>query len=467
MTLTELHRLQVNYQWEQRRTNVGDRIARLKRLKSVFMDRLPALREALARDLGKNPQETDLTEAAPILIELKDAISHLRKWAKPQKVPTPLTLTGTCSEVVYEPKGVVLILGTWNYPASMLLNPLVAAVAAGNCVILKPSELAPATSEYIRDLIEAVFPAEEVAVVEGGAEVAQGLLNLKFDHIFFTGSTRVGKLIMAAAAQHLTPVTLELGGKSPTLVTASADLKMAAESIIAAKFINSGQTCVAPDFIMVQESVSAEFVDECKLALKKYFGANEDVWIASPDLCRIVNRAHYERLCGLYRSAIASGARRETGGVFDDAGLKIAAAILTDVKLDSPIMKEEIFGPLLPVLTFTHISEVVPVMRQMGKPLASYVFANSDRDIQFLRENIPAGGTCVNTCLLHLGNPWLPFGGVGDSGMGSYHGRAGFKTFSHERAVLTVRWADPLKVLRPPYSDSFRKKMAWLLKYLR
>jgi aldehyde dehydrogenase (NAD+) len=345
----------------------------------------------------------------------------------------------------------VLILSPWNYPFNLLINPLVAAVAAGNCAILRPSEKVPHTARVLERLVADAFPPEEVAVVGGGVATAEALLELPFDHVFFTGSTAVGRKVMAAAAKHLGTVTLELGGKSPAVVDETADVRAAARRIAWGKFVNAGQTCVAPDYVMVHAGRERELVAELQTAIAEFYGATEDERQRSPDFARIVDAGAFRRLDALLRESVAAGARVEAGGRTDEAGRYVAPTLLTGVRADSPAMREEIFGPILPILTFRSIEEVVAHVRRGPKPLAMYVFSRRRAVVEALIGGTSAGGTVVNNVLIHLANPSLPFGGVGESGQGSYHGRFGFRAFSHERSVLVQGRAAMVDVFFPPY----------------
>lgn len=381
---------------------------------------------------------------------------------RPHRVPTPMTLLGTHSSIVYEPKGVVLIIGPWNYPFQLVIAPLVAAIAAGNCVVIKPSELTPATSHLLAELVAAVFPEDEVAVVEGDHVVAGKLLALPFDHFFFTGSTKVGRIVAEAAAKHLASSTLELGGKSPAVVDDSADLQAAAKRLAWGKFVNAGQTCIAPDYILVSESREAALVDALRAAIAESYGPTEEERKQSADLCRIINGRNFDRLKKLLDDSIAQGARVEVGGQTDAQDRYIAPTILTNVKGDTAIMSEEIFGPILPILTYKSFDEVAPFITARDKPLALYVFGEDERRVDRLIADTTAGGTCVNNTLIHFANHHLPFGGVGASGSGNYHGFFGFKAFSHERAVLRQGRLDMIKQLYPPYTNKVQKVLTWM-----
>jgi aldehyde dehydrogenase (NAD+) len=381
-------------------------------------------------------------------------------------VPTPLALAGTKSAIHYEPKGVVLIIGPWNYPFQLCIAPLVAAIAAGNCAIVKPSELTPHTSRVLAELVGDVFDEAEVAVVEGGVPESTELLALPFDHFFFTGSTRVGAIVAQAAAKHLASATLELGGKSPCIVDDSADLHTTARRIAWGKFVNAGQTCIAPDYVMVSEQRERALVDELRLAIAELYGASDDARKQSPDLCRVIDDRNYARLIKLLDDTVARGAKLACGGQRDPGERYIAPTVLTDVPADSAAMAEEIFGPILPVLTYRSLDEVGPFITDRDKPLALYVFGEDRARVDSVIDATTAGGTCVNTTLLHFANPNLPFGGVGASGSGNYHGIYGFRAFSHERAVLRQGRIDVLKTVYPPYGPKVARMLKWMFKLL-
>jgi aldehyde dehydrogenase (NAD+) len=445
--------------WRVASTNAAQRIEKLDRLKHAILARIDALNEALQSDLHKHPAEVELTELQPVLGEIKHSARHLAKWMRPHRVASSLLLFGTRSELRYEPKGVVLVLAPWNYPFSLTLNPLIAAIAAGNCVMIKPSEKSPATSRLLGEIVGDVFDESEVALFEGDASVAEALLELPFDHIFFTGSTRIGKLVMTAAAQHLASVTLELGGKSPVVVDESADIATAARRIVWGKFINAGQTCVAPDYILVPETKRQAFLDEARRALADSYGASDEARQASPDFCRMIDGGAFERMKSLVEDAIARGATVEAGGSFDERERYVSPTILANVRVEMSVMSEEIFGPVLPVLTYRTLDEAVGFVRARPKPLALYVFADDRRAIERVVRETTAGGTAVNTVVMQLANPNLPFGGVGESGLGSYHGHFGFKAFSHERAVFRQGLVSTLQRFFPPYTQTVRKNL--------
>ncbi len=434
------------------------RVARLRRLKAALEAARPALLEALASDLGKCGPEAHLTELHTTWMELNQAIRRTSRWMKPRRVGTPLTLLGTRSSVHVEPKGRVLILAPWNYPVFLTLAPLVAALAAGNTVILKPSEKAPATERALAELLGGAFPEGDVRVFTGGPEVAEALLELPFDHLFFTGSTRVGRLVMAAAAKHLASVTLELGGKSPALITEGADLDMAARRIAWGKWINAGQTCVAPDYVLVPAGLERTFLERLQAVAGELFGTEP---LRSEAYGSLIDRPAFQRQRALLEQG---GGEVVFGGQMDEARLRLAPTVLRNVPLSSPLMLEEIFGPLLPVIAYQDRAEALSILRNLDEPLASYLFTGGDGDGAAWIRDTRAGGTVVNHTVIHLANPALPFGGRGPSGMGAYHGEHGFLAFSHQRAVLKAGWFDPIRFTSPPYTGKLTR---WVLKALR
>ena len=454
-----LFRKQQSYQWQIRQRPVIERVRKLKELKRAIVGHREEILDAMHADFRKNRSEAELSEIQLVFTELNEAISHTPEWARSRDVPTPIHLFGTRSEIRYQPRGVVLIIAAWNYPFALLFAPLVGAVAAGNCVMIRPSEKVPNTARVSGKIVAEVFEPEEAALIEGGQDSAKALLDLPFDHVFFTGSSTVGRKIMAAAAAHLSSVTLELGGKSPVIVDETADIAYAARTIVWGKFVNAGQTCVAPDYAFVHVSQAQAFFEAARKALTDSYGASDAERQSSEDYCRMIDDLNTGRVQHLLEDALAAGARIEVGGQADPGDRYIAPTVLSGVKPDSPLMQDEIFGPLLPVLTYESRSEIYEFLRPRPKPLAIYVFSRAQRNIEELVESTSAGGTVVNNCLTHLLNPNLPFGGAGESGFGSYHGRFGFKTFSHERAVLVQEWPRLLHLFYPPYA---RLKTGWL-----
>jgi len=432
-------------------TSAAERRDRLRRLAAAVERHREAIAQAIYDDLRRHPTETALVETYTVLAEIHHAIRHVGRWMRPVRVSTPWLLFGTSSRIVHEPRGLALILAPWNYPFSLVVNPLVAALAAGNCAVLKPSEKTPHTSRLLRTLIADTFEPREVAVVEGGPDVAEALLRQPFDHIFFTGSTQIGRLVMAAAARHLASVTLELGGKSPTVVDGSADLAAAATRIAWGKFVNAGQTCVAPDYVLVQESRRDDFLAALGRSIASLYGATEDDRQASPDVARIVDDAHYLRLTNLLERARGEGARVVIGGRADRDTRYIAPTVLADVRPGSALMQNELFGPILPVLTYRDTAEAIAVIRAHDAPLSLYVFSRDVGVTRAIVEGTAAGGTTINNTLLHYANPELPFGGTGPSGLGAYHGVHGFRVFSHARAVVRQREPALVGFFFPPY----------------
>ena len=424
------------------------RRATLRRLRRLVVQHEPALLAALAADLGKPRLEAWTTEIGFCLTEIDQALDHLAGWARPERVATPVALLPGSSHVVREPLGLVCVIAPWNYPVQLLLAPLVAAVAAGNAVVAKPSELAPATAAAAAALLAELADPAIVTVLGGVGETTE-LLAQRFDHIFYTGNGRVGRVVSRAAAEHLTPVTLELGGKSPAIVTGRAKLDVAARRIAFGKFVNAGQTCIAPDHVLVERAVHDELVRALVAAVAEMYGPDPRT---SADYGRIVSDGHFARLAPLLRDGTAA-----CGGQTDADARYIAPTVLTDVSIDSRIMADEIFGPILPVIAVDSLDEAVRIVNAGDKPLALYVFSEDDADVERVIGATSSGGVTVNGTLFHVANPHLPFGGVGPSGTGAYHGRWGFETFSHRRAVYTRSTRVDPNLLYPPYTAAKEK----------
>ncbi len=437
-----------------RQSTAAERIERIKRLRDAMLARREEFYAAFAKDYRKPVAEVDVSEFMPVLDEIRHIIGRLKRWMKPQKVwPTSLMIA-TKAWIQYQPRGRVLIMAPWNYPLNLSFGPMVAALAAGNTVILKPSEMTPSVSKVMGDIIRDIFPEHEVAMFEGSVQTSTALLDLPFDHIFFTGSPAVGKVVMAAAAKHLTSVTLELGGKSPTIVDASADLKTAAETLMWGKFVNGGQTCVAPDYLYVHASVKDAFVKECRQVLEARYGKSAEEQKANPDLTRIVNNRHAARVAGLLQDAVDQGARVLTGGAVDVQDCWVAPTLLDNVAADSKVMEEEIFGPVLPIIPFNDLDEVIRDINAKPKPLALYMWSHTQANIDRMLERTTSGGACVNHCMMQFVHGNLPFGGVNNSGIGNAHGHYGFKAFSHERAVVRASAIMLVKLFFSPYTAS-------------
>jgi aldehyde dehydrogenase (NAD+) len=422
------------------------RRSQLAQLRRMLVESESELLDALRADLGKSATEAYTTEAGFVLGEIAHAERHLASWMRPEKVSLPLKLRPGRASIVSEPLGVTLVIAPWNYPVHLLLAPMVAALAAGNCVVGKPSEVTPHVSAALARLVPRYLDSRAVAIVEGGVDETTALLDQRWDHVFYTGNGRVGRVVMAAAARHLTPVTLELGGKSPAIVDRSADVRVAARRIAWGKFVNAGQTCVAPDHVLVHRDVESRLLDELVRAVRDFYGDDPS---SSADYGRVVDDRHWRRLralldAGGYSSVVC-------GGDGDEATRYLAPTILAGVDRDAAVMGEEIFGPILPVLAVDDVEDAIGVVRSGDKPLALYVFGD-DAVAERVLESTSSGGACVNATLLHLAVPDLPFGGVGESGSGAYHGRTGFDTFSHRKSVLQRRTRPDPSVMYPPYT---------------
>jgi len=431
------------------------RLSQLDALEHFLMEREQDIEDALRADLRKPPTEAFTSEAGIALSELRLTRKKLASWMKPERVRTSKIAMPGRSYIYREPLGVTLIIGAWNYPLHLVLVPLIGAIAAGNCAVLKPSEVAPNVSALIAKWIPKYLDRKAVQVVEGSVPETTALLQEKWDHIFYTGNGTVGRIVMAAAARHLTPVTLELGGKSPCIVDESADLNMAAQRIVFGKFFNAGQTCVAPDYVLVHDHVHDALVNRMSSAIREFYGDDPK---QSPDFARIVNERHHARLTRLLDDADVV-----TGGENDVSDRYIAPTILKNVKEDDAVMQEEIFGPILPVISVPSVDSAIAFVNRRPKPLALYLFGR-DKDVHDrVLAGTSAGGTTINHIWLHLGVDQLPFGGVGESGMGAYHGRLSFETFSHRRAVLKKPLLPDPPLLFPPYSA---RKLRWIKRLL-
>jgi aldehyde dehydrogenase (NAD+) len=425
------------------------RIAQLRQLKSFLVERKQEICDALWEDLRKGSFEADITEQGIVIGEIDHALPLLQDWMRSEAVSTPLIDLPGNSEIRREPYGVVLIIGAWNYPINLLLAPLVGAISGGNAVVLKPSELAPATSAVIAKWIPKYLDPEAIIVIEAGVKETDELLNIQFDSIFFTGSGTVGKIIMSKAAAHLTPVTLELGGKSPAIVMDDSSIKVAAKRIAWGKFMNAGQTCIAPDYVLVHSSVEEEFVSELKNSIDSFYGKNPKL---SPDYCRIVNDRNFERLVKLLNDGSPA-----CGGESDRTERYIAPTILRNVAPTSAAMQEEIFGPILPVLPIPSLEVAIDFINARPKPLALYLFTKSSEAKEKIIEETSSGGVCINDVVMHMPSPSLPFGGVGASGMGHYHGKRSFDTFTHQKGVMSKSTWPDIAIRYAPYTETKRK----------
>ena len=416
--------------------------------------------DALSADLGKAPMEGYLTEVAVVQQELRYARRHLKSWAKPRRVATPWVHWPAKSFVLYEPKGVVLTLAPWNYPFQLCLAPVVGAIAAGNCVMVKPSKISANVSRVINVILGEVFQPEYVACVDLSANSYEEILDQPYHHILFTGSEYVGKLVMSAAAKHLSPVTLELGGKSPCIIDPSADLKLTSRRIVWGKFLNCGQTCVAPDYILVHRSIRDRLVEELKSRILEMYGENP---LENPDYPKIINQRHFERLVNLIPGPEEKG-KILFGAQADEAARKISPTLLGDISFDCRVMQEEIFGPILPIIAYDSLDETIRILQRRPKPLALYLFTQSRSIEHKVLSTLSFGGGCVNDAVVHFSNHHLPFGGVGASGMGAYHGKTSFETFSHAKSILKKSlWLD-LPLRYPPYTDRIFKLVKMILR---
>ena len=423
----------------------------LDAMETMLRDNADQFLAALHSDLHKPPTEAWTTEIGFTLADIDHQRSNLEEWTSPRKVKVPLTFQPASARVIPEPKGVVLVMAPWNYPLQLLLAPVAAAIAAGNAIVAKPSELAPATSDALVELCGRYLDPATISVVAGGVAESSALLEERFDHIFFTGGTRVGKIVMRAAAEHLTPVTLELGGKSPAIVAADADVEVTGRRIAWGKFVNAGQTCIAPDYVLVARPLGERLVDAIESAVTDFYGADPH---ASDDYGRIISDDHFERLSGLLDGAeSADSATVAFGGTTIASERYIAPTVLVGAGSDSAVMEEEIFGPILPVIVVDDVDEAIGFVNSRPKPLALYVFTDDDSTAERVLERTSSGGAGINGTLLHIGPPELPFGGVGPSGIGAYHGLAGFETFSHLKSVYDKRVKPDLKLLYPPYTS--------------
>ncbi|GMQ31441.1 aldehyde dehydrogenase family protein [Algoriphagus confluentis] len=448
-----------------RSSSAEERILRLKKIRGWIKNHQTEIRQALWQDFQKPNVETDLSEIYPVTSEINHTIKHLKAWMKTKSLPSPIAMLGTKAKVQFEPKGVALIISPWNYPFNLALGPLVSALAAGCPVILKPSELTPHTSDLIQKMISALFSQEEVQVIQGDASVAQALLALPFDHVFFTGSPQIGKVVMENASKHLSSVTLELGGKSPAIITENADLEDAAQKIVYGKLVNCGQTCVAPDYILVHEASFERLLDHLKVGIQQMYDADFKGIEHSKDLARIVNDRHFTRLKSYLDDAIEKGANVVFGGKTNPHHRYFEPTLLTQITEDMEIAQEEIFGPILPILTYTGLEEAISYVNSKPKPLALYVFDNSKSYEQILKQT-SSGNAVINDCVIHFIHNELPFGGVNSSGIGKAHGYYGFLAFSNEKGVLKQRIGyNNVTLLRPPYGLKAKKIVESLIKW--
>lgn len=443
-----------------------ERMRRLQALEQWIHTNRERIKQAVHADYHKPVLEVDTSEIYPVLAELRHTLKHLNQWAAPVKIDATLSYLGTRSEVRYEPKGTCLIIAPWNFPFNLCVGPLISCLAAGNNAIIKPSEMTPNTSHLIFEMVQEVFSDDIAWVAEGGADVSKKLLDFPFDHIFFTGSTSVGKLVMQAAAKHLTSVTLELGGKSPTIIDASANLSDAARRIAFGKFFNNGQTCIAPDYILIDATVREKFISHLKKEVQHMFGDGSIINEQSSSYSRLATAKQFQRISALITDATNRGAKVELLGASNENENFIGPVILTDIPANAQIWEEEIFGPVLPIETYKSPESVVQTINRRPKPLALYIFSQRKDFQEYLLKNTSSGSACVNDCVLQFTHPNLPFGGVNQSGIGKSHGKYGFMAFSNEKSVLRQKngWAAPY-LLHPPYTSGMKKVVDILLKW--
>ncbi|MGH1433442.1 MAG: aldehyde dehydrogenase family protein [Lewinella sp.] len=460
----DLQRRPENLQ-RMKNTTAAQRLERITKIEKYILneENQARLAKAMWYDLRKSREEMLATEILPILTILVHIKRQLKSWMRPQRVGAPMAMLGISSYIRYEPKGQVLLIAPWNYPFQLAINPLLHAIAAGNVCIVKPSEISAATSSFIKNMVEDLFNENEVAVIEGDVPVSQALLDKPFHHIFFTGSPAVGKIVMKAASKHLTSVTLELGGKSPCIIDETANVGVAAERIAWGKLLNNGQTCIAPDYVLVHESKKEAFLNAYQAWVEKSYNSDQKGIKASPYYTRIINEKNFHRVKSLIDDAVDKGAQLIGSGETDADDKFIAPCLLDQVTTEMTVMQEEIFGPVLPVVTYRDLSEVPAFIQQLLKPLALYIMSKSRKNQEYLLNNTTAGGTAINELMITTLNPELPFGGVNNSGIGKSNGKHSFVEFSNERGVLKRRFLD-FKMLFPPYKTTI---FEWMTKAAR
>lgn len=458
-----IFKLQKSNQQKIANTTAKERKQKLNNLYNAVLKYRKEIQEALYNDYKKPPAEVDLGDIYPVTSEIKHTKSQLSKWMRPKKVSTPMSQLGTSSYIHYEPKGVVLIIAPWNFPINLTFGPMVSAIAAGNCIMIKPSEHTPHASALMKKIIVELFDESEAAVIEGDATVSTELLKLPFNHIFFTGAPEIGKVVMRAAAENLASVTLELGGKSPTIVDETANLKVAAQRIAFGKWLNNGQICIAPDYVLVHKSVAEKFLDELKSTLKSFYSEDAS---STDSYNRIVNHKHYQRIEGYFKDALEKGATVAYGGKTDGTQDFFEPTIMTDIPDHADLWEKEIFGPILPFFTYSDLQEAIDKINSKEKPLSLYIYSSDSKTVKRIISNTRAGGTCINNNGIHFYNFNLPFGGSNNSGIGKSHGVFGFEEFSNARGVLK-QWSpfNALDYLTPPYTKSKQKLIDMTIKW--
>lgn len=458
-----IFKLQKSNQQKIANTTAKERKQKLNNLYNAVLKYRKEIQEALYNDYKKPAAEVDLGDIYPVTSEIKHTKSQLSKWMRPKKVSTPMSQLGTSSYIHYEPKGVVLIIAPWNFPINLTFGPMVSAIAAGNCIMIKPSEHTPHASALMKKIIVELFDESEAAIIEGDATVSTELLKLPFNHIFFTGAPEIGKVVMRAAAENLASVTLELGGKSPTIVDETANLKVAAQRIAFGKWLNNGQICIAPDYVLVHKSVAEKFLDELKSTLKSFYSEDAS---STDSYNRIVNHKHYQRIEGYFKDALEKGATVAYGGKTDGTEDFFEPTIMTDIPDHADLWEKEIFGPILPFFTYSDLQEAIDKINSKEKPLSLYIYSSDSKTVKRIIRNTRAGGTCINNNGIHFYNFNLPFGGSNNSGIGKSHGVFGFEEFSNARGVLK-QWSpfNALDYLTPPYTKSKQKLIDMTIKW--
>lgn len=446
--INQIFKIQQQNKFNLKNTNANQRIRKLQAVKKAILELRDEITDAMIEDFGKSKTESDLTEILPVITMINLYSQKLKKWMRPKGVKSSMLFLGTKNYVSYEAKGNCLIISPWNYPFQLAMYPLLTAFSAGNTVILKPSEFTPHTNKIIRKIIDQVFNENEVCMIEGEVKTSEELLSLPFDHIFFTGSTPVGKIIMEKASRHLASVALELGGKSPVIIDSRFPMEQAAKNIAWGKLVNAGQTCVAPDYILLPKGKTQEFVKEFKSAVDNMYPSGIE---HNGDYCRIITPRHANRLKSLIDSALANGAKLEMGGELFENN-KIPPTLISGISLSMDIMQEEIFGPILPIIEYSSVEEAVQLINKYDNSLALYVFSFSNEVVKYVRAHTNSGGYSVNETLLHVGHSNLPFGGAGKSGLGKYHGHFGFEEMSNMRSVLHRKFKWITEFFYPPYS---------------
>jgi aldehyde dehydrogenase (NAD+) len=465
--VSKLFQIQKETSINLRTSTAKERIAKLNKMEQWIHTNRTEIQKAIYEDFKKPEEEVDLTEIYPVIMDIKYTRDQLKKWMKAEKVDAPLSMLGSRPYIQYEPKGTCLIIAPWNYPFNLLLGPLVSAIAAGNTVFLKPSEMTPNTSALMANMIDDLYDKHEIVLFEGGIQLSTALLKLPFDHIFYTGSPAIGKVVMKAAAENLTSVTLELGGKSPAIVDKTANIKASAQKLAWGKLINAGQTCVSPDFLMVDKSVEKEIIQELIKSMDKQFGKGNGQYKYSHSYARIVNKDHHQRISNLIEDAVNKGAEVVYSGEMDKKQNFISPTILTGITEEMDIANEEIFGPILPIFTYESLNEAIDYINRKPKPLALYIFSKSRKNIKQVLNNTSSGSACSNDCVVQFGQNHLPFGGVNNSGIGKAHGIYGFKAFSNEKAVIRQLPGKHLgSLIYPPYTHFSKKLIDLLLKYI-